>query len=103
MGCKTNKTPNIRDISNEKQNAFYVKDLQAKLEVYRDREEYLQNEIDQMKRSANAVSPNSMFPLMKSTSFAGNFKNIPQDSQEQAPFFFKKLLRAESSRKALVW
>ena len=40
---------------------------------------------------------------MKSSSFGGSLKNIPQEPQDQAIFFFRKLLRAESYRKALVW
>ena len=40
---------------------------------------------------------------MKSSSFGGSLKNIPTNPQDQAIFFFRKLLRAESYRKALVW
>jgi len=83
--------------------AFYVEDLESKLEAFRVREEELQNQIDYMKTSNTSVVQKSIFPLMKSSSFGGNLKNIPLNPQDQAIFFFRKLLRAESYRKALVW
>merc|ERR1719427_1650799 len=43
------------------------------------------------------------FPVAKSPSFGGSIKNIPQDPRDQSVFFYRKLLRAESYRKALVW
>ena len=83
--------------------AFYVEDLESKLEAYRVREEQLQTQIDNSKRPNNSIASKSIFPIMKSSSFGGNLKNIPLDPQDQAIFFFRKLLRAESYRKALVW
>ena len=83
--------------------AFYIEDLESKLEAYRVREEELQNQIENLKKSSNPLVPKSIFPIMNNSSFGGSLKNIPLDPQDQAIFFFRKLLRAESYRKALVW
>ena len=83
--------------------AFYIEDLESKLEAYRVREEDLQHQLDDLKKSGNPLVTKSIFPVMKSSSFGGSLKNIPLEPQEQAIFFFRKLLRAESYRKALVW
>eukprot|EP00092_Neocalanus_flemingeri_P013922 GFUD01015018.1.p1 GENE.GFUD01015018.1~~GFUD01015018.1.p1 ORF type:complete len:813 (+),score=297.49 GFUD01015018.1:699-3137(+) len=97
---KRKRTPETENLLYD---AFYIEDLESKLEAYRVREEQLQIQIDTLKKSNNSVVTKSIFPLMKSSSFGGSLKNIPLDSQDQAIFFFRKLLRAESYRKALVW
>jgi len=94
---------NAPEVGNIPIDVFYLEDLESKLEAYREREEDLQHQIDELKKSSTTVVPKSIFPIMKSSSFGGSLKNIPQEAQEQAIFFFRKLLRAESYRKALVW
>ena len=94
---------NAPEVGNIPIDVFYLEDLESKLEAYRVREEDLQHQIDELKKSNTTVVPKSIFPIMKSSSFGGSLKNIPQEAQEQAIFFFRKLLRAESYRKALVW
>ena len=81
-------------------NEHYVHDLEEKLEACRDKEMQMSSEIEFLKNK-NCSSGN--YPVLKSTSFGGAFKNVPDDPQEQAIFFFRKLLRTESYRKALVW
>jgi len=93
------KTPENGKVCSD---AFYIEDLESKLEAYREREEDLQHQIDALKKSRTPAA-SSVFPIMKSSSFGGSLKNIPQEPQDQAIFFFRKLLRAESYRKALVW
>jgi len=76
---------------------FYVKDLESQIESYRQREEKMVIEMESLKRSSSG------FPVAKSPSYGGSIKNIPQDPRDQSIFFYRKLLRAESYRKALVW
>ena len=54
-------------------------------------------EMESLKRASIGL------PVAKSPSFGGSIKNIPQDPRDQSVFFYRKLLRAESYRKALVW
>jgi len=83
----------------QKDSTFF--DLESKLEAYRIREEELQQEINELKSSV--ASDGSIFPTMKNRSFGIDLKIIPANPQDQAVCFFKKLLRVESYRKALVW
>ena len=92
---KLEKTKNDK-IKNEE---FHVEDLQIKLDAYRDREKLLVSEMEDLKKRTSTVN----FPVSKSYSFGGNFKNVPEDPQDKAVYFFRKLLRAESYRKALIW
>ena len=78
---------------------FYVQDLQSKLDAFREREKLLLSEMEELKNRTATVP----FPVTKSCSFGGNFKNVPEDPHEKAVYFFRKLLRAESYRKALIW
>merc|ERR1740128_400740 len=85
--------------------AFYVEDLESKIEAHRAREANLETELANLNRKLakdrlSRSSPAS-YQLSKSGSFA--VKNLPQDPQEQASYFYRMLLRAESYRKALVW
>ena len=81
-------------------NDEYIQDLETKIAAFKEREDQLLAEIEQLKlKGHSAVS----YPVLKSSSFGGAFKNVPEEPQEQAIFFFRKLLRAESYRKALVW
>lgn len=73
--------------------------LEQKLEASKDRELQLLSEVEFLKTKSCSGS----YPVLKSSSYGGAFKNVPDDPQEQAIFFFRKLLRAESYRKALVW
>lgn len=79
----------------------YVQDLEEKISAFKDREDQLMSKIEMLKSREGAKNNN--YPILKSSSFGGAFKNVPEDPQEQAIFFFRKLLRAESYRKALVW
>ena len=78
----------------------YVADLQAQLDASTEREEQLQAELEDVKRRGDSAVN---YPVTKIASFGGNFKNVPADPQEKAVFFFRKLLRSESYRKALIW
>ena len=84
--------------------------LQEELRACREREEkvgechcniyiplQLVAEVDSLKR------PSPCFPLAKSSSHGGSLRNLPADPRDQAVYFYRKLLRAESYRKALVW
>ena len=77
----------------------YVAELQTKLDASRDREKLLLSEMEDLKNKTAALN----YPVSKSCSFGGSFKNVPEDPHEKAVYFFRKLLRAESYRKALVW
>ena len=79
----------------------YVQDLENKVSSYKDRENLLLAEIEMLKSRDGGKAHN--YPVLKSSSFGGAFKHVPEDPQEQAIFFFRKLLRAESYRKALIW
>ena len=78
---------------------LHVKDLEAKVESLKEREEMLLEQMEKLKSRGN----NENYPVIKSSSFGGAFKNVPEDPQDQSIFFFRKLLRAESYRKALIW
>ena len=79
----------------------YVQDLEDKLASLKDRENLLLAEIEMLK--SRDGGKNCTYPILKSSSFGGAFKHVPEEPQEQAIFFFRKLLRAEGYRKALVW
>ena len=79
----------------------YVQDLEDKLASLKDRENLLLAEIEMLK--SRDGGKNCTYPILKSSSFGGAFKHVPEEPQEQAICFFRKLLRAESYRKALVW
>jgi len=78
---------------------LYVKDLEAQVESLKEKEEMLLEQMEKLKSRGN----NENYPIIKSSSFGGAFKNVPEDPQDQSIFFFRKLLRAESYRKALIW
>ena len=79
----------------------YVQDLEDKISSFKERENVLLAEIEVLKSKDGGKNHN--YPVLKSSSFGGAFKHVPEEPQEQAIFFFRKLLRAESYRKALVW
>ena len=79
----------------------YVQDLEDKISSFKERENLLLAEIEVLKSRDGGKNHN--YPVLKSSSFGGAFKYVPEEPQEQAIFFFRKLLRAESYRKALVW
>ena len=86
----------VGEITNDE----YIQDLETKIAAFKEREDQLLAEIEQLKLKGHSTGS---YPVLKSSSFGGAFKNVPEDPQEQAIFFFRKLLRAESYRKALVW
>lgn len=91
--------------------AFYVEDLEAKLEAHRDREAELEREVkllqtrlaEVLERPPTTTARSTPLPLSKSSSFILGGKNVPLDPQDQAYHFYRLLLRAESYRKALIW
>jgi len=88
-----------REASQPPVDAFLVEELESKLEASKLREEQLIAEVEAATRSAGSES----FPIARCGSYGGSIKNIPQEPQQQAVFFYRRLLRAESYRKALVW
>jgi len=88
-----------REASQPPVDAFLVEELESKLEASKLREEQLIAEVEAARRSAGGES----FPIARCGSYGGSIKNIPQEPQQQAVFFYRRLLRAESYRKALVW
>jgi len=87
-----------REASQPPVDAFLVEELEAKLEASRLREEKLVAEVESAHRASSEG-----FPVVRCPSYGGSIKNIPQEPQQQAVFFYRRLLRAESYRKALVW
>ena len=75
---------------------FNIHNLVSEMEKMKIRENELIDQIECLKSKNNCN-----YPVLKSSSFG--FKNVPDDPHEQVIFFFRKLLRAESYRKALVW
>ena len=90
-----------QDLSGSKQ--FYVEDLESKLEAYREREAVLESELQELRAAGSAGEAGPVLPAGKTQSFGGHFRGVPEEPHERAVFFFRRLLRSESYRKALVW
>ena len=95
---KIDKLESRQNLKTQYEDVF-VAELQSQLDASNEREEQLQSELDDLKRRGDSVN----YPVTKIGSFGGNFKNVPTDPQEKAVYFFRKLLRSESYRKALIW
>ena len=88
---------------NQKYDAFYMEDLEAKVEAHRVREMELEEQISLLQKGDRSARSSPSYQLIKTGSFAMAAKHLPPDPQEQAVYFYRLLLRAESYRKGLVW
>ena len=88
---------------NQKYDAFYMEDLEAKVEAHRVREMELEEQISLLQKGDRSARSSPSYQLIKTGSFAMAAKHLPADPQEQAVYFYRLLLRAESYRKGLVW
>merc|ERR1719391_1085061 len=82
--------------------AFYVEDLEAKIEAHRGREQELETQVAKLSKKISKDRSSRSSPGYQLTK-SSSLKQIPSDPQEQASYFYRLLLRAESYRKALIW